>query len=830
MILVRKKGQLSLEFILLILGVILAGAFVTLQLVEKSPKFLGNESSEIKKGSMGLFVSEANFSPNIRNTIISPILENNTINETENVNKPPVAKFTYKILKIEDYLKCNIKLNANICPTSSGKNNALKIYDTSGKIYSLYKQGSKKGLIDQNGNKVYINSGNSFSGTASKIIFKAKGNPKLNTLIINGTPVTIPNGYKKFILKGDFKYTITHERHGAGQFNIEVEGVGIVIVEKGNSGKFEIIYSSQNGNIIKTYPVKFDASASYDPDGEIVKYLWDFGDGITQETANSSIYHIYESNGTYLVKLTVIDNKGATNSTSEFIEVSSLNYTEENDDSETYQNTTQENISIPSYGIGENLYFDISGDGEVDLDSEINDDAKWVHGNISLTTNDSDDSEYEYNANGTVYGDVYVTGNASYELGNLKKINNLQTYLTGSAELEVNVPEISKFVIRDKESGISEIGSGVKLEVENSDIGQFYVEKITGGAKIKFEDFTIDTFETNSSNFGEGAETTFENGKITKMNFGDIVGGGKPEFKNMIIGDIVINNMRGGPEINFENTTINSIKMNKLTENPKLIFEDSSSLNSLEADQLSGSDIEVKDGSIIKEIIIHGSTGDNGKIYVGDGGKIEKLFVNGSVNAEMDIKEFSGLIDISVGDITSSGKLYVDNVTGGSISTGIVENGNGLQIEDSRLSFVDIEGISKSGTAFIENTYAYQLKTGIVENDKGLQIETSNFSFVEVKGVSNSGSASIKNTHIYQLNIDSLPDWGSDITLNEVNITKLSINEIGNGTLIIKNSKIDELHIIKISGGGKITIEKSYIGGKYYKKLEINKNNYKEWS
>jgi len=64
-----------------------------------------------------------------------------------------------------------------------------------------------------------------------------------------------------------------------------------------------------------TYPkanetVTFDASASYDLDGYIVNYIWDFGDGVITETINPIITHNFTKNGMYNVNLTVIDNDG----------------------------------------------------------------------------------------------------------------------------------------------------------------------------------------------------------------------------------------------------------------------------------------------------------------------------------------------------------------------------------------------------------------------------------------------------------------------------------------------------------------------------------------
>jgi len=67
---------------------------------------------------------------------------------------------------------------------------------------------------------------------------------------------------------------------------------------------------------VKTREVKFDASGSHDPDGKIIKYLWNFGDGKTGKGMNA--LHTFRNPGKYKVRLTVIDDsKTSTNRASD---------------------------------------------------------------------------------------------------------------------------------------------------------------------------------------------------------------------------------------------------------------------------------------------------------------------------------------------------------------------------------------------------------------------------------------------------------------------------------------------------------------------------------
>jgi chitodextrinase len=63
----------------------------------------------------------------------------------------------------------------------------------------------------------------------------------------------------------------------------------------------------------------FDGSGSYDPDGTIVSYLWDFGDGTT--VMGAVVSPSYAVAGTYTVALIVTDNDGHTGGDAAIVKV-----------------------------------------------------------------------------------------------------------------------------------------------------------------------------------------------------------------------------------------------------------------------------------------------------------------------------------------------------------------------------------------------------------------------------------------------------------------------------------------------------------------------------
>ena len=118
--------------------------------------------------------------------------------------------------------------------------------------------------------------------------------------------------------------TAEHSYTSEGNYQVEL----VVTDEHGATDSTTQEVSVQLANVapealfdstIDELTVQFDASASNDPDGEILEYAWDFGDG--QTGTGPTPEHTYATTDAYGVTLVVTDNDGATHSLTSVVQV-----------------------------------------------------------------------------------------------------------------------------------------------------------------------------------------------------------------------------------------------------------------------------------------------------------------------------------------------------------------------------------------------------------------------------------------------------------------------------------------------------------------------------
>ncbi|MFW6121389.1 MAG: PKD domain-containing protein [Petrotogales bacterium] len=97
--------------------------------------------------------------------------------------------------------------------------------------------------------------------------------------------------------------------------------LNVTVSQAGLEDEIPVADIAVPSNLSTNKTIVFNASGSFDEDGIIVSYQWDFGDGENGSGITPS--HVYENPGEYTVTLLVIDNNGNTYSKSMIITVTS---------------------------------------------------------------------------------------------------------------------------------------------------------------------------------------------------------------------------------------------------------------------------------------------------------------------------------------------------------------------------------------------------------------------------------------------------------------------------------------------------------------------------
>ncbi len=212
--------------------------------------------------------------------------------------------------------------------------------------------------------------------------------------------------------------------------------------------------------------VCFNASESTDPDGIIIEYTWDFGDG-TKDSGMYSIY-FYSSAGTYSVTLTVIDDEGASDNDSVSITVIEGEAPPQNDPPVAViyvENTTVEDGSNIIFNGSESSDSDgviveyTWGFGDGTKDSGMHSSYTFqTYGtyNVSLTVIDDDGAIDVYNITITVLQKTPIISMNWYEdPGNPGNYTGNVVALSGISELFTD--DVTVIVTQDSQSGSKDL-------------------------------------------------------------------------------------------------------------------------------------------------------------------------------------------------------------------------------------------------------------------------------------------------------------------------------------------------------------------------------------
>jgi parallel beta-helix repeat protein len=179
--------------------------------------------------------------------------------------------------------------------------------------------------------------------------------------------------------------------------------------------------------------IDFNGSESFDLDGNITTYSWDFGDGINE--TGELVQHSYSTNARYVIQLTVTDNDGNTNTDTTYATISMSSKVEA---STTILNQINEKYDL---NLSELFYaYDTDGDDIVDTFIDPNNKLKTV---LSRYLNLSDNIVFLLSTNNDHLPEFFwnATTNKIIEIKNEQKNN---VYAQESDDIAIATVQINK--------------------------------------------------------------------------------------------------------------------------------------------------------------------------------------------------------------------------------------------------------------------------------------------------------------------------------------------------------------------------------------------------
>ena len=139
-------------------------------------------------------------------------------------------------------------------------------------------------------------------------------------------------GSTSFFNAQTYQKTVSHTFTRSGTFPVKLtvtddgnlQNTYILDIVVKNNSPTAILTASPNPVLSKTQ-VNFFGNNSFDSDGNITKYAWNFGDGTIISQGRTTEFHTYEKPGTYDASLTVTDNIGDSSTANLLINVTNRN-------------------------------------------------------------------------------------------------------------------------------------------------------------------------------------------------------------------------------------------------------------------------------------------------------------------------------------------------------------------------------------------------------------------------------------------------------------------------------------------------------------------------
>ena len=225
-----------------------------------------------------------------------------------NMFDPSVGPGTFLITyTYTDGNGCSSSASQNITVTAPGGSAALLVVDATTDIVLF-------GLTD--GMQI---SKSVIGDTPLGIIFNADLNPNGVTFQLRGALFRnqTEGSSPPYSLFGDIGDNIRGKVFPVGDYMLTADPksgptivVNFSVIDGPPGNQPPVAQASGVSDGATAFKVNFSSAGSNDPDGMIMNYFWEFGDGATSAVENPM--YTYASGGTYTVKLTVTDDDGAT--------------------------------------------------------------------------------------------------------------------------------------------------------------------------------------------------------------------------------------------------------------------------------------------------------------------------------------------------------------------------------------------------------------------------------------------------------------------------------------------------------------------------------------